>query len=1113
LQLTTVAPDHGGPRAFLAHHGGIMGPLIEAYDWASTPVGPIDRWPRALKTAVGLILQARQPAYVAWGPEQISFYNDGYIPILGSKHPAGLGQPAKSLWSEIWDTLGPMNAAVLSGQAQWFEDMPFALAGRDRPVSWFSFSYTPLRDDDDRIAGIFCVATETTGKVLAERRAASERERLTRMFEQAPGFMAVLEGPEHRFVHVNPAYRRLVSGRDVVGRTVKEALPETVAQGYLKLLDDVYRTGNPYISSGARFLGEVSPGAEAEEHFLDFVYQPMTDVSGSITGIFIEGYEVTQRVRAESSLRASEERYRTLFEAIDEGFGLMEPVGSGRVEDFRLVATNPAFATTTGLDSVVGATLTDLLGEDAISWIGAFADVLSSGRARWQRRLESTGRILDVFAYRLDEEPTHRVAALVNDITARVQAETDRLALLKLSDAIRGADDPDELSYTAARILGETLGVSRAGYGTVDTRAETIRIDRDWNAPGVASIAGTLRFRDYGSYIDDLKRGETAVVTDARQDPRTARTARTLEAISARSFINMPVTEQGDFVALLFFNDARAREWTADELALVREFAERTRTAVARLAAERDLRHLAASLEQQVEQRTAERDRIWRNSRDLLVVVDGDGVFRTVNPAWTAILGHSPQEVVGRSFLDFVWPDDADLTRSGFAQAAKQADLTDFETRYRHKDGTPRWISWHTTAEGDLVYAYGRDVTAAKQAAAELAQAQEALRQAQKLEAIGQLTGGVAHDFNNLLTIIKSSSDLLRRPDLPEERRRKYIDAISETVSRAAKLTGQLLAFARRQALKPEVFDVAQRVRDVADMLSTVVGSRIQIVLDVADQSCWTKADASQFETALVNLVVNARDAMDGEGMLSIKVSATYRSASEEFGRQDGKAFVTVSIADTGVGIPTDRLTKIFEPFFTTKEVGKGTGLGLSQVYGFAKQSGGDVAVESKPGKGSIFSLYLPAAEQALASSGEPKPVMLPHHGAGRRVLVVEDNVDVGAFSTQVLQDLGYETIWAKSAKEAMSLIEDGQPFDVVFSDVVMPETNGIDLAKTLRERYPTLPIVLTSGYSDVLAEKGRHGFSLLQKPYAAEELSRVLRLACAGSRMSRAPLHSESPA
>jgi PAS domain S-box-containing protein len=910
-------------------HDGEMGALMRAHDWSRTPLGPPERWPRSLKTAVGLMLQARQPAYIAWGREQTSLYNDGYVPILGSKHPSGLGQPARELWSEIWEALGPLNDAVLAGQAQWFEDMPFDLAGRDRQTSWFSFSYTPIRDDDDRIAGIFCIATETTEKVLAERRAALERERLTRMFEQAPSFMAVLEGPEHRIVQANPAYLRLVGGRDVVGKSVREALPDAVGQGYLELLDGVYRSGVTYTSTGARFVGRAAPDAAAEEHYLDFVYQPLLDSSGAVAGIFVEGYDVTQRMRAEASLRSSEERYRALFDAIDEGVCIAEPVGAGSTREFRVVAANPAFASATGLDAAPRATMTELLGREAASWIKSFNDVLAASETRrWQQRLEATGRILDVSAYRLENGSTPRVAAVLNDVTARVQAETDRLALLRLADLIREAENPDHLSFDAARVLGETLGASRAGYGTVDTRAETIRIDRDWNAPGVRSIAGTLHFRDYGTYIDDLKRGDTAVVGDARTDPRTAATSGMLEEIDARSFINMPVTEQGDFVALLFLNHATAREWTRDELALVREFAERTRTAVARLEAERELRRLAASLEQQVAERTAERDRVWRNSRDLLVVVGADGVFRAVNPAWTVILGHDPREVVGRSFLDFIWPDDADLTQSGLDEAASRADLTNFENRYRHKDGAPRWISWHTSSEGDLVYAYGRDITASKEAAAELAHAQEALRQAQKLEAIGQLTGGVAHDFNNLLTIIKSSSDLLRRPDLPDERRRKYIDAISDTVGRASKLTGQLLAFARRQSLKPEVFDVADGVRRVAEMLSTVVGSRIPVVVDVSDEALWTEADASQFETALVNLVVNARDAMDGEGALSIKVGETFSASTGGSRSEAGQSFVTVSVADTGAGIPAESLAKIFEPFSPRRRSAKAPGSG-----------------------------------------------------------------------------------------------------------------------------------------------------------------------------------------
>jgi CheY-like chemotaxis protein len=278
-------------------------------------------------------------------------------------------------------------------------------------------------------------------------------------------------------------------------------------------------------------------------------------------------------------------------------------------------------------------------------------------------------------------------------------------------------------------------------------------------------------------------------------------------------------------------------------------------------------------------------------------------------------------------------------------------------------------------------------------------------------------------------------------------------------------------------------------------MLGSVIGSRIRIAHEIAPGRCLVEADASQFETALVNLMVNARDAMNGEGTLTVRVQEVSGMPAIR-GHQGGTGrFVAVSVADSGAGIPADKLVQIFEPFFTTKEVGKGTGLGLSQVYGFAKQSGGDVAVESEFGHGATFTLYLPQVDRG---EGGDAPVqdrlsISVRDGRGRRVLVVEDNTEVGKFSTQVLQDLGFETTWAANAAEALACLESGQPFDVVFSDVVMPGINGVELGQEIRRRYPDLPVILTSGYSHVLAEQGRHGFELLQKPYAAEELSRVL--------------------
>jgi two-component system NtrC family sensor kinase len=379
--------------------------------------------------------------------------------------------------------------------------------------------------------------------------------------------------------------------------------------------------------------------------------------------------------------------------------------------------------------------------------------------------------------------------------------------------------------------------------------------------------------------------------------------------------------------------------------------------------------------------------------------------------------------------------------------------------------------------------------------AAKRTEAEEALKHGQRLEALGQLTGGVAHDFNNLLTVIRASVDMLRRPDLPEPRRLRYIEAISDTVTRAAKLTAQLLAFARRQTLKPELFDVGQNVQMLGEMIATLIGSRIEIVLHMPDEPCFINADAGQFETAMINMAVNARDAIEGPGRLTIAVRMVTDLPGAAAPSKNPHGYVAVSVEDTGIGIPEDRFGTIFEPFFTTKEVGQGTGLGLSQVFGFAKQSGGEVIVASELGKGSIFTLYLPRVpgrERQPQVVAEDAP---PVDGQGMWVLVVEDNADIGKFATDALAGLGYSTTLVSNAIHALEeLMSDAGRFDVVFSDVVMPGMSGIELAQEIRRRHHDLPVVLTSGYSHVLSQNGSYGFELLQKPYSIEQLANVLQ-------------------
>ena len=510
------------------------------------------------------------------------------------------------------------------------------------------------------------------------------------------------------------------------------------------------------------------------------------------------------------------------------------------------------------------------------------------------------------------------------------------------------------------------------------------------------------------------------------------------------------------------------------------------------------LRDLNETLERRVEERTRERDRAWNNSQDLQVILGLDGIFRAANTAWTRVLGWEPEEVVGRHYLDLIHSDAHALSEDALPRISVD-NLSTIESRCLHKDGSYRWVAWVTAPEDDLIYASGRHITAEKEAAAALEAAQAQLRHSQKLEAVGQLTGGVAHDFNNLLTIICGSVEMLGRPQLPELRRPRYVEAIADAANRAAKLTGQLLAFARRQALKPEVFDVVHSVTSISNIVRTLVGPRIVLTMRLTEEPCLVCADPSQFDTALLNLAVNARDAMGADGELVIQVRNVSRIPPLRGQAMMAGEFVAVTMADNGAGIPADNLEEIFEPFFTTKSIGHGTGLGLSQVFGFTKQSGGEIEVQSEQGQGATFTVYLPRVQGEPSTAEELDDARMVSEETHLKVLVVEDNEEVGAFARQTLQELGHESMLVANARSALGVLaEDSARFDVVFSDVVMPGMSGIELGQEIRRLYLDLPVVLTSGYSHVLAQNGSHGFELLHKPYSMAELARVLRKAVA---------------
>jgi signal transduction histidine kinase/CheY-like chemotaxis protein len=371
---------------------------------------------------------------------------------------------------------------------------------------------------------------------------------------------------------------------------------------------------------------------------------------------------------------------------------------------------------------------------------------------------------------------------------------------------------------------------------------------------------------------------------------------------------------------------------------------------------------------------------------------------------------------------------------------------------------------------------------------AERAKAEDQLRQAHKLQALGQLTGGIAHDFNNLLTVIQGSADMLRRPDLVETKRKRFAEAIVQAAERAAALTGQLLAFARRQPLQPEVIDVNALINGMTDLLDRTLGERIVVRTELSPGTCAVEADRAQLESALLNVAVNARDAMPEGGELVI---ATRPLDDPQAGRM-----IAIAVTDSGSGMDEDTLSRAIEPFFTTKVTGKGTGLGLSQVYGFATQSGGDVKFESAPGKGTTVTVLMPCSDAAHQKKPEEETRAFEVQRAGR-ILLVEDNDEVGEFAQTLLGELGHRVRWAQSAEQALELAQK-QKFDAVFSDIVMPGMSGIELAERLSKLQPGLPVILTTGYSDQLAETGTAGRPVILKPYRADTLAAALDQALA---------------
>ncbi len=912
--------------------------LITQYPWDTTTLGCASTWHPSIKTVVALILAQPTPIVTLWGPEGYMIYNDAYAVFAGGRHPQLLGSKVREGWPEVAAFNDNVMKTGLAGGKLSYSDQELTLYrnGQAEQV-WMNLDYSPIYFDDGTVGGVMALVVETSAKVKAERRIAVERERLQSMFEQAPGFMAMVSGPEHKFELVNPSYSQLVGYRDVLGRTAKDIFPDLAGQGYFERLDEAFKTGRAVSGLAMPFNLAATALSPQRARYLDFVYQPLKDSSGEVFGIFVQGYDVTERIAAETALRASEEQFRMFAQAMPHH-----------------VWTGPA--------------------DGKLDWFN-------------DRVYEYTG----LTSGELDGDGWGRV----------IDPADVALASARWTHALK-TGEPYETEFRIRRADGS--------YRWHLARAVPIRDDN-----GIVQ-----RWIGSSTDIDDQK------------------------------------------------------------------------GAAAQLA------QINATLEEEVAFRTAERDRMWRLSKDILLVADFDACITAVSPAFTTILGWKVSEVIGTSFMSLVHPDDRANTISQVTALSEGAHVFRFENRYQRKDGTYCTLSWTASPDAQFIHAIGRDITADLARADAMRRTEVALQQAQKMETIGKLTGGVAHDFNNLLQVISGNLQLVMplMTDNPKAHTR-LANALAG-VERGAKLANYLLAFARRQPLEPKVVKLSRLITGMEDMLRRTLGEEIETETVMSGGLWSTAIDIVQVENAILNLAINARDAMQGRGKLTIEVNNALLDSAycESHTDVTPGQYVMIAVSDTGTGMTPEVLAQAFEPFFSTKPEGKGTGLGLSMVYGLVKQSGGHIKIYSEVGEGTTVKLYLLRSYQAEEAyvALDSQPVV----GGAETILVAEDDDAVRSTVVDMLTELGYRVLKAHDAAAALAVIDSGIHVDLLFTDVVMPGAlRSPELARLAKERLPHLAVLFTSGYTEnAIVHGGRldPGVELIGKPYTKETLARKIR-------------------
>jgi PAS domain S-box-containing protein len=1011
-----LLPNANEKHPFLTG-GGEAADIIANFDWASTSIGPIESWPPSQKSAIAFILRSPVPIVTLWGEEGIMIYNDGYSGFAGGRHPQLFGSKVREGWPEVAD-FNDNIMKVVHGQGGTlaYRDQVLVLHRHDGVPEevWLDLDYSPLLDEQGKPAAVMAIVVEITDKKKIERELDAERESLRRMFQQAPGFIAVTVGPEHRFTMVNEAYSTLVGQREVVGKVVAEALPEVAGQGFVSLLDQVYKSGEPFVGRGAKVELEYGPGG-VEERYLDFIYQPIVSEGGKINGVFIQGHDVTEQKRTEIALRESEERFRLVAENAPVMLWMGDREGrcvylNKAQRDFWGVGLDGVesfnwFETVHPEDHGLMAPFQEAMHKQTAFTVearmkradGRFRTVRTNAQPRFGPRREFVGMIgvnVDVTRSRRAEKA--------------IRTESRKLAILNRSGAEIAAElNLDRVVQIVTDACTELVGAQFGAffYNVVDDKGESYML---YALSGVAREAfAKFPMPRNTAIFEPTFKGEGVMRSDdILLDPRYGRSAPHFGMpeghLPVRSYLAVPVTSRsGGVIGGLFFGHGEAEKFQAEHEEILTGIAGQAATAIDN-----------ARLFQEVERELAERKR-------------AEAALQTLNAT------------------------------------LEQRVLEEVQERSR---------------------------------------AEEQLRQMQKMEAVGQLTGGIAHDFNNMLAVIIGGLNLLQRKLAKGETDvERFVEGALDGAQRAASLTQRLLAFSRQQPLAPEPLSANRLVSDMSELLVRTLGETISVQTVLAAGLWRIKADPGQLENAILNLSVNARDAMPGGGKLTIETSNAFvdDAFAREFAISPGQ-YVLIAVADNGSGMSPEVIAKAFDPFYTTKSVGKGTGLGLSQVYGFVRQSGGHVKIYSELGVGTTVKIYLPR------HYGEaPQPVSRQNPAATHRglpsevVMVVEDEDRVRAVSVEALRELGYTVLEAATPVEALRLFDEGTRVSLLFTDVVMPEMSGRDLADHARQRQENLKVLYTTGYTrNAIVHNGilDPGTSLLTKPFSIHDLAVKVR-------------------